>query len=450
MKAHHLPLVAFLGAGTARAQDSEDVEPTQQTSEEPDAPPVGDAPAQDALQPLTEQTREFWNAQGNLVRRIKLVGGELAVETTYTYDEAGGLVEEKQTAADGTVTLHSWTWDEAGNPTQHTVAVDGETTLTETFVWEGDMKVKQIVADPLGVERTTTFTYNDEGNLVVSETVDADGNVVARTEADREAIELEPIPVTFSLTGGYSTLSDVRSTTATAAFSIERKPEPSRYDTDPFEVGLSASYNRGTSNEELTNDQLKAATGVDYNHMVGRLTTFLFTTFERNPVANLDIDLYAAPLGAKYDFVPEGTVTFDASFAPVWNYRSIAVAAGEECDGQVLSEDGHCTFSKIRGSLRLRASLTVGTLKIKDTVEFLPTISPVDDFVQAIEDEAIVRNTLSASIALGEHLSVGHTLAVARDPLLAEQADCEADPDNLLCDGLSVTTGTTLTVAYSF
>jgi YD repeat-containing protein len=395
-----------------------------------------------------KETRETWSSAGLLVRRLVFVDGALQSETTWTYDAAGHPTEERAVSS-GAQVVQQWTYNADGTTATHVVVADGMVQLQEVMGYTDGKVTSRAVTTQDGTTLTTT-TYNDDGAVVLTETRSASGALAARTVADREPAPPEKVTFDVGLIGGVATSSDVRTTSVTAGFSVSRKPKPEQYSYDPIELGAYATYNRASSQGTLTNDQLKAGVGFDYNELVGPLTVFLFTSMERNPVANLDVDLLLAPVGVKYEFIPEGVFTLDASFAPLWNYRSIAVAAGDACDGLTLSEGGHCTFSKIRGSFRVRATLEGGPFKVKDVVEFLPTLNPDGDLIAAIEDEAIFRNTLSVDIKLTTHFSLTESVLFTRDPLLTAQIDCAADPDNLLCDGMSLQTGTTLALNYAF
>jgi hypothetical protein len=373
----------------------------------------------------------------------------LQSETTFAYDPSGKVAEER-TAGTGGAVVQSWVYNADGTTASHAIAADGAAQLRESFTYTNGKVATRAVTTPDGTSVTTT-TYGPTGDAILVETVGAGGTVLARTVSDREAAPPERVKLSVGINGGVATSSDVQSTAVTAGFLISRKPSVDQYAYDPVEFAAYGSYNRATSFGELTNDQLKAGIGFDYNNLVGPLTAFLFTNVERNPVANLDVDLLVAPIGVKYDFIPEGVFTFDASFAPVWNFRSIALGAGGECDGLVLSEDGHCTFSKIRGSLRLRAALNLGPVALKNVVEFLPTLNPTGDFGAALADESVFRNTATLTVKLTDALSLSESILFVRDPLLAAQVDCSAGaPDNLLCDGLSLQTGTTLALSYAF
>ncbi|MFN7146981.1 MAG: DUF481 domain-containing protein, partial [Myxococcota bacterium] len=411
--------------------------------------PAPTAPTAPAVEHAGRETREVWNAAGQLVRRLVFEGGVLESETTFTYD-AGGRPLEERTVGTGGLVVQAWTYNADGTVASHTVAADGRPTLAETFAYTDGKLTGRAVTTPDAGTSVTTTTYGPTGHAVLVETRAPDGTLLARTVSDREKAPPAPTKIDVSLIGGVATSSDVRTTSVTAGFDIARKPKAAVYETDPLELHAFGRYNRSSSQGELTNDQLEGGVGLDYNNLIGPVTAFLFTTVERNPVANLDVDLLVAPIGIKYDIVPDGLFTLDASFAPVWNFRSIAVAAGETCDARTLAEDGHCTFSKMRGSLRVRAAVGGKTVKLKDTLEFLPTLNPDGDFLAAIEDEAILRNTLTLDVKLTGHLTLQESVTFVRDPLLTAQADCAADPENLLCAGMSLQTGTTLALTYAF
>ncbi len=414
------------------------------------APGAASAPVPAWAPPPTaaREVRETWSAAGRLVRRLTFDKGVLQAETTFVYDDAGRLVEERTTGTGGAV-VQSWTYNDDGTTASHAIVTDGVATLREAFTYTDGKVTSRVVATPDGTSSTTT-TYGPNGEPTLVETRAASGELLARTVSDREAPPHERVKLNVGINGGVATSSDVRSTALRAGFLISRKPTVAQYDFDPIEFSAYGDYNRATSFGELTNDQLKAGVGFDYNELVGPLTAFLFTAVERNPVANLDIDLLVAPIGVKYDIVPEGVFTLDASFAPVWNFRSIAVPAGGECDDRILVEDGHCTYSKIRGSFRVRAAVGTKAVTLKDVVEFLPTLNPEGSFGAALADESIFRNTATLTVKLTDALSLSESVIFVRDPLLAAQADCDADPDNLLCDGMSLQTGTTLALSYAF
>jgi len=414
---------------------------------DPRATPTG--PAYAPPESAGRETREAWDARGHLVRRLVFDGGVLQSETSVRHDTAGNAVEERTVVGESLV-VQTWTYDTENRVTTHTVVADGATTLAERFAYAEGRLATRSVTTPDGGTSVTTLRYDPAGDPVLAETRSGAGALVARVVSDRALAPTAPTKLTVGVNAGVSTVSDVRTTSVSAGFSIARKPDPAVYETDPIELSAHGSYDRAESGGTRTNDLLKAGVGFDYNALFGPVTAFLFTEVERNPVANLDVDLVVAPIGLKYDIVPRGAFTLDASFAPVWNFRAIAVAAGEACDARTLAEDGHCVFSKIRGSFRVRAELGGATATLQDTLEFLPTLNPDGAFFAAIADEAIVRNTLALDVRLTGHLSLVETVVFVRDPLLAAQAACTADADNLLCRGLSLQTGTTLALAYAF
>jgi len=409
-------------------------------------PVAGVAPAS-----APQEVRETYDAAGNLVRRLTLTNGALTEEVSATYDAAGHRTEQR-TVIGPTTTVETSTYTADGLVAGTTRSVNGAVVSQEAFTYADGRVATHTVTDASGA-RTTTYTYDAAGHAVAAETRTAEGRLLERSVADRAAPPPAPaakVPFNIGVNAGVATNSDVRSNSVTAGFTFGRKPPAELYKTDHLEVGAFGNYTHTTSAGTPTNDDLKAGFGLDYNDLVGRMTAFLFTTVERNPVANLDVDLLVAPIGVKYDFVPSGVFTFDASFAPVWNFRSIAVPAGGTCDDLTLDQDGHCAFSKIRGSFRMRASVGNANVKLKDVVEFLPTLNPTDgDIIGAIDTESIFRNTASLDVKLTGHLGISESVLFVRDPLLAAQADCTADPDNLLCSGMSLQTGTMLTLTYS-
>jgi hypothetical protein len=390
-----------------------------------------------------------WNSAGLLTRRLVLDRGTLVMEVSRTYDAAGLPVEER-TVSGGSLVVQTWTYNEDGTTAAHAVVADGVTTLSESFTYEdGKVRTRTVTTPDAGTSITTT-TYGPTGEAVLVETRGADGALLSRTVSDREPLPFTPAKLAIKVSGGVATSSDVQTTAMTAGFAITRDPPPSTYDRDPIELAITGSYLRSSSAGELTNDQLDGRVGVDYNELVGPLTAFVFTQMSRNPVANLDIDLLAAPIGFKYTFVETPVFVFDASFAPVWNFRSITIGAGDVCEAGEVTEDAHCAFSKLRGSLRVRATLGNSVVKVKDTLEFLPTLDGGGNFFTKVEDEAILRNTLTLDVRLTSHFGLSESIVFTRDPLLAAQAECTARSEELLCQGMSLQTGSQLSLWYQF
>lgn len=408
--------------------------------------PVAPAPAG----PVVEEVRETYNGAGQLVRRLTLVGGQLVAEISHSYDAAGHLVEIRRTTAGGHTTVETQVWGADGTLSSRSTATDDGPPTTETYTWSGGRLASSTRVEG---ERTevTTWTYDVAGNSTLVETKTVDGALVARTIADRAPAPEKPVPIGLSLSAGVDTDSDVQTTSITGGFALSRKPSVDQYDTDPLEVSAYATYTRGVSKGVRTNDDLSAGFGLDYNRFVKNTTAFLFVVVARNPVANLDLDLEAAPFGLKYEIVPKGGVFWtDISFAPLWNYRSILVAAGETCDDVTVDVDTHCTSSDLRGSLRYRLGVEKGGFTLKDTVEYLPSLTPDGDFAGALVDESILRNTAALSVKLTDRLSLSETLVFTRDLRLQEQVDCTASPDSLMCDGLSLQSTSALSLDLSF
>lgn len=387
------------------------------------------------------EVRESYNAAGKPVRSLVLVDGVLASETTFRYD--GSNLVEKTVTEGAQVTVEKWTWD-GSSPLTHEVRVDGTVKKKETWTWVQG-KVATWTVEVTGEPTRTTVTTRDAlGNPVEVVTRLPDGTVVDHTvaEFDRPAV-----PSRLSLSGGGGYQSDVKVASVTTAFSLTRSPPAALVGMDPleYEVGVGWSYSR--SGQTLVNNDLTGRFAMDYNHIVPRTTLFLFTTWERNPVTNLSMDLLVAPLGLKFEVVNTPRLLFDASFAPLWNYRSIVATAGGTCDGATVEVDGPCETSKLRGSLRVRARVDTRSVDFTDTFGWLPNLYPAA-LPQALVSDAIWSNSATLSLALSKALSLQEGFTFALDPTLKDQADCAADPDNLLCDGVEFATTTTLTLAF--
>lgn len=440
-------MMLVLSGTPVRAEEGGDAAPATTTTE-PATPP----PATVAAPPpqKTEDVREVYDNDGHLVRRLSFLGGVLTQEVVYAYDDDGREIT-RATDRDGAHQVETWTYDDKGQTLTHRTAVDDVQKELETWTYKDGRVASKAVEHPLGVQ-TTTWIYDNEGRAVQVETRDQNGQLLARTLSDRQPTPPPKVPIDLELLGGVQTDSDVQTTSVTVGFSIDRKPPATLYGVDHLEVSADASYTLGVSKGERTNDDLSAGFGLDYNDFVARTSAFLFFRVERNPVSNLDVDLEIAPFGIKYDLIPEGgPLTLDASVAPVWDFRSIAVAAGGDCDDVTVDMDSHCTFSKFRASFRARAALELGPAKIKDILEFQPTLNPAGgDLIAGVQEEAIVENTTSLAVKLTGSLALAASLGLTRDPLLAAQADCSADPDNLLCRGLKIESASTLTLDLSF
>lgn len=441
------PLLLSLLSFQALAQEA----PPAPTPEAATPAPVPVAASPAAPAPSVE-VRENWDPQGRLVRRLTLDNGLLVEEVANTYDDAGHLTETR-TIGGGRTTVEAQTWGADGVLASKTVTVDGVVAATETYTWaDGRMSSRVRVAD--GRAETTRWTYDGAGNATLVETTGADGQLVARTVSDRAPAPPAPeapIPITLTVTGGVDNDTDVQTTSISGGFALSRDPGDDRYDTDPLEVSAYGTYTLGVSKGEHTNDDLTAGFGLDYHHFLPRTTAFLFVAMERNPVANLDIDLEAAPVGLKYEIVPKGGVFWtDISFAPLWNFRSILIAAGESCDGAVVEVESHCATSDVRGSFRYRLGLEIGSFTLKDTVEYLPSLTPDADFVTALSEESVLRNTATASVKLTDRLSLSETLVFTRDMRLKEQVDCAATPEAWMCEGRSLKSGADISLDLSF
>jgi hypothetical protein len=392
------------------------------------------------------ETRTSYDPEGRTVRQMVLDGTTLVSETTYKYDGDNWI--EKITDAGGTRTIYRQVFD-GDTLTETSTEVAGQITERVQYTYDGST-LKQVVTVSGSGTRTTTYSYDYLGNTAEVRTVDGNGELVS---LDVSEYATPKVPITVGASAGGSYSSAVYLTSLVAGFTMERDPGEEMYEVDPLELSAAVTYQRGTSQEVVTQDQLDASFGADLNHLLGRATFFLFTAIERNPVSNLNLDLVVAPLGVKYDFLPSSSWDLDASFAPIWNYRAVR-EIGVDCNGNALpgeEDEVSCVTNKLRGSVRIRLEGEVGPVTLSDTVEYQPNIFPEDrDFLGALNEDSIFRNTTGLKVALSDRLSLTEAFLYERDLTLAAQADCEADPDNLLCDGMLFSTATTLTFAYAF
>lgn len=414
----------------------------------PEAPPSADAPTETARQEI----REVWSVDGSLARRMLLEDGRLLQESTWAYDALRRPVRMVETQ-DGAVSVETWTYDAEGRVQAHVIAHDGQEVSREDYQWEdGRLAARSVrTGDQL---RTTRYRYDDQGRATVVETRDEAGTLLSRTISDREIPPPPPpprTPVEIGGEAGLATNSDVGTTDLVLGVSFARKPPRERYADDPLEVVATGSWRVSRVAGVPTNDELRARLGVDWNELVPRLTLFLFTDVERNPVANLGLDLELAPVGAKVDLLDDDEWTLDASLAPVWNWRSIDAGAPMRCEGGRVQAGETCNQSWLRASVRARIGFTRGPVEVRNTLEFLPVLDPEEGgLLAAVEDAAIVRDALGVEIALGGGFSLREDLLFTRDPALRAQADCDAEPDAALCDGTSLHTGTRIAFTGTF
>jgi hypothetical protein len=210
-----------------------------------------------------------------------------------------------------------------------------------------------------------------------------------------------------------------------------------RYGSDPLEVGLDGVYKFHRAERATSTDQTTLRFGADYHDILPRITLFTFTSTDRNLPANLRLNLEEAVLGIKVDIVPPARYQLDASFAPVWNFRSIA---SPQPDGGVTEE----TTSKLRGSFRARAGLHRPTWSLLDTLELMPTlfgsdVAPEDGFWR----RTVLRNTLTFQVALAKKLSFREEFKYTWDSAMRAQASCP-DASNPLCLGYAFSSTTAL------
>lgn len=402
---------------------------------------------------LAAETRETFDGDGRVVTRQVIDGAAITAETAFTYDADGRLITQVTTTPGSTTREeHRFTYDKAGRETAHEVAKDGVLVTVIRTTWEDGQKAR-VESTTAGATTVSTWAYDDRGRVVSSQTTGGDG---ATTAAYQARYERPTTPIKLSLGGGVGYQTDVDLLSVNGAFSISRKPAVEAYGKDPLEVNAGVSYAFGRSKGETVNNQLNANFGLDLNLVAPRTTPFLFINVARNPVFNQNIDVLAAPVGVKFDLVPRKIMKLDFSLAPVLNYRSIAVPGSTTIvDGEELvTPDANQDFLKLRASARLRVGYEADLWGISDTLEYLPTLyDGAEDynlsFGEQFSQDSILRNTFKLSLHFTEWMSFTNQLVFTRDLTLAAQADCSADPGNLLCDGVIVTNLSTLDFTWT-
>jgi hypothetical protein len=392
------------------------------------------------------ETRLLHDASGRVLRALVLEDAVLQSETVNEY--AGDQLVRRVTTEGAKLTTETWTW-EGALPLTHEVrvteaSVKDALVKKESWTYAESRPVKLRVEEAGEPPRVTSWTWDARGNPVQILITREDGTLVSRTLSE---FGRPVVPVRFAFEGGGSYASNVDVVSVTSAFSIGRSPDKSLWSVDPLEFKVGMSWTYAQSGETLVNNHLGGNFAMDYNHLFPRTTLFLFANLERNPVSHLNLDLLLAPLGIKYDLLDRGGFLLDASFAPVWNYRSISVEAGGTCDGSLVTAAGACDTNKVRGSFRTRAILDGKVVDISQSFSYLPDLGPAH-LPEGLSEGAILQDTLALNVALSSRLTLKESLFATLDPSLKDQADCVSEPDNLLCSGVEYGTNTTLVFAF--
>jgi hypothetical protein len=381
-----------------------------------------------------DDVRETYDAQNRLVRQLRLSRGHMVGDAVLVYDDAGHLVERTETV-DGHQRALRASWS-VGRQLGATCEVDGLVVAQVTLRYDGDKLVAKDETSSAGPPRTTLLHYDATGQLALTEVKSPSGDLLSRTEATNFPPRT---PVELKLSAGGTYQSDTRLVDATAAVGIQRKPLLERYRSDPLEVALDGALRFNRAKGVTATDQTTARLGVDYNLILPRTTLFTFVALERNLPANLKLDLEEGFLGIKIDIVPRSAWQIDASFAPVYNYRSILEPAGT---GSTALIDA--SSSTLRGSFRGRLTYRTSTYGFAEVAEFLPLLvgeSPVPE--NDVWDRSIFRNTVVLHIDLSDRFAFRQELKYTRDLAMRAQATCP-DSSNPLCLGYSITTTTSL------
>jgi hypothetical protein len=386
-----------------------------------------------------DDVREQYDAKGRLVHQLRLARGVVVEEIALTYNGEHATARTELTPGHRRVARSYFDRDD-----QLVVGEcyeDGQRTGYAAYRYKhGHLisleKWTRVAGGGFELE-TTRYAYDPDGNLVTTEARGANGELVSVTRAERPAAA---VPIVFSLLAGGSYQSDTELYDVTAGLGIHRRPKVERYGSDPVEVGLDGTYKFHRAAGITSTDQTTLRFGVDYHDILPRITLFTFTSTDRNLPANLRLNLEEAVLGLKLDIVrPGGKYQLDVSFAPVWNFRSIAAP---QTSGGVTDE----TTSKLRGSFRARAGLHFPAWSLLDTFEFLPTIFGDD---VASEDDfwhrTVLRNTVTFDVALAKRFTLHEEFKYTWDSAMRAQATCP-DAHNPLCLGYAFASTTALVV----
>lgn len=116
-----------------------------------------------------------------VVKTVKNPGGtEFVIE--YEYDEEGRLVKERQTSTDNNKLITKYSYDEKGNNVKkETTDLAGYNSSEEmTYDEKGNVISKKETTSYLDglktKEELTTYTYDEENNLIKEDYTDFDGN----------------------------------------------------------------------------------------------------------------------------------------------------------------------------------------------------------------------------------------------------------------------------------
>lgn len=422
-----------------------------------EAPPLDGLNLREKIPDHVRQVRTTWDVLGRVSRKLTLQGQQILSEVRYEYDAAGRPILEVSREGE-TFTEIRRQFSSAG-PTLVETFVNGTCTRRQRYEYGEAGLTRVELTDAAGKTQVTTYAYDLYSNPVYTETRGPEGvlQLVEQVEIPRPTV-----PITLGVSVGANLQTDVDLQELSAGFEIRRRPPIKKFGADPLEVGVAGSYRLSRSKGVLTNNQLLMNFGVDYHYLLPRTTFFVFTNLERNPIANLNVDLTLAPVGAKFQLAPNPPFTMDMSFAPVWNYRSVCTPSDSGVAGDcAIGQDTSTSY--FRGSLRARAEYTLGPFTLSELLEYQPNLTPdtqpevnegqtVTPLSAALDTQSIFRNVLSLHIRLTSRLSVRQELRFVRDMSFRQQVsadECLAGTTNsTLCDGYALTSLTSLNLAF--
>ena len=388
--------------------------------------------------PQGDDVRESYDEHGRLTRQLRFVKAELVGEAIVAYDASGHPTERIETAAGHTKIARTiWRGDHV---VEAECSIDGATTARVVYEYDGEELIAKKETREGLPARTTSFWYDPAGRELLREIRGPTGELVSGTEA---AHAPPHTPIQVAATGGATYQSDTDLLDANAGLGIHRKPAIERFGSDPLEVALDGAFKFNRARGITNADQVTARFGVDYNYVLPRITLFTFIASDRNLPANLKLNLEEAFLGVKVDIIPRARWQFDASLAPVWNFRAIRAPVAP---GSTTTADQ--STSTLRASLRVRAGYKTVSYNVHDTVEFLPLLFGDTPVVESgIWARSIFRNTVSLDVTLSPIFTFHQELKYTRDLSMRAQAACP-DASNPLCRGYAVATLTALSLRF--
>ena len=115
---------------------------------------------------------------------------EFWMQNTYEFNDAGKLTCTTDYDLRGNVsTVYTFTYNDAGQLVEQTQTTDGEVVKKLTFVYDGQLLMEGHYEDNGGSYGHYLYTYDENGNPTTVTTYAADGSVISVKEAETDAEE---------------------------------------------------------------------------------------------------------------------------------------------------------------------------------------------------------------------------------------------------------------------